>query len=91
MNSNGVYDSLGSLQLFFTSGIISAIYSAILFAAGALPPVDGVVAQTNPQTTKYIQGCYQLVGMCISIGIGAFFGALIGLLAWVINKDTSKD
>jgi len=33
-----------------------------------------------------IQGAYQVVGWCISVGIGAFAGLLIGFLYKALNS-----
>jgi ammonia channel protein AmtB len=81
LNEEGVIDSLGSLFVFFIPSVIGAIYSAILFATSPYGPtnLDSFV-QKDTSRDRWGQGGFQLIGMCITIGIAIAAGVLIGLL-----------
>lgn len=92
LNENGVVDSLGGLFIFFIPSFIGGIYSAILFAAGAYGPgYTRETSQKSPYYSDYQQGGYQLAGMCITIGIAAATGLLLGLIFKCTNRDSETN
>lgn len=89
LNENGVVDSLGGLFLFFIPSFVGGIYSAILFASGPSGADYSATTQMSKSYTKYQQGGYQLAGMCITIGIAAATGVLLGLVFKYSNRDSA--
>jgi len=92
MNREGVTDTLGSIFVFLVPSFLGAIYSAILFATSPYGPdnSDNYV-QVDPVRSRYGQGGFQLIGLCITVGIALAAGLLIGLFFKGVNQAESAD
>ena len=79
INSEGVIDSLGGIFSFGVPALIGAIYSAILFATGALGPTN---TEQYKQTVrgKFSQGGMQMAGLGLVLGVALACGAIVGLI-----------
>jgi len=88
MNANGVFDSLGSLMVFFIPAILGGIYSSILFTTSAYGPLntDFWAQGYYNGRSRFGQGGYQLIGTGLSIAIGGLAGVLIGLVSKIFGS-----
>ena len=79
INSEGVIDSLGGIFSFGVPALIGAIYSAILFATGALGPTN---TEQYKQTIRgrFSQGGMQMAGLGLVLGVALACGAIVGLI-----------
>jgi hypothetical protein len=67
---------------------LGAIYSAILYATTPYGPQnDNKYVQLYPLRDRFGQGGFQIVGLLITVGIGAAAGALIGLVNKFITRE----
>lgn len=93
INFNGVLMSLSTIHRFIFPGIICSIISAILHAFGQTA-IGTVYAEVHDQAlgrTNEVQGAFQLIGFCLSAGIGMFGAVVIGLLFKLMNNHDEFD
>ncbi len=88
MNYNGVLTSLSTIHRFILPSFLCAVISAILhsFGQSAIGTVYKQVFDDSLGRTNETQGAYQLIGFCLSAGIGMFGAVIIGLLFKLINN-----
>lgn len=87
LNYNGVKSSLGHINIYLLPGLFSAFLSAILH--GINQGTQGsYIMRRDPSRTFIQQGGFQIIGLLLSIAVGIFAGAVIGLLFRLINKHS---
>lgn len=87
MNYNGVKSSLGHINIYLLPGIFSAVLSAILHGINQ-GTQESYIMRKDPSRTFVQQGGFQIIGLLLSVAVGIFAGALIGLLFRLINKHS---
>ena len=87
MNRSGVVASLSTVNRFLIPGLLSGIIAAVLHGVGQtkITSADGIVYYAEvidvSLSRSYVgQGAFQLIGICLSIGIGLFGALIIGLI-----------
>lgn len=94
LNEGGVVDSNSVIFHFLLPSLFAAIFSAVLqgigqtaasYTVGANTSAYGALKQSGRSET--VQGGYQMAGWCISVGIGAVGGLVIGLIYKLVNSN----
>ena len=92
LNENGVVDSLGVIFIFLIPSFAGGIYSAMLYATTAYGPHNDLTyVQADGSRSRWAHGGYQIIGVFITVGLGAISGLLIGALMKIFNKPMERD
>ena len=87
LNDKGVKSSLGHINMYLLPGLFSAVLSAILHGINQ-GTTGSFILRRHPDRTFVQQGGFQIIGLLLSLAIGIFAGAVVGLLMRVINKHS---
>ena len=71
--------------MYFIPGFFAGVFSAILQAINQ-GTLDNYTQRRDQTRTFVQQGGFQIIGILLTLAIGVFAGALIGLLFKAINK-----
>ena len=84
-------DSLGGIFVFLIPSFAGGIFSAILYATTAYGPnSDLTYVQADGARSRWAHGGYQMLGVAMTVIIGALSGLLIGLLMKIFNNPMER-
>lgn len=76
----GIYDTIGTFNLYLIPGILSGVFSAIFVSAYGVATKYLPIVTTMGTRTAYEQGGFQLACLFTTIGMALAFGAITGII-----------
>lgn len=80
LEMKGIYDTIGTFNLYLIPGILSGIFSAVFVSAYGVATKYLPIVTTMGTRTAYEQGGFQLACLFTTIGMALAFGAITGLI-----------